>query len=518
MKNSISRIVLGLALLLATEVHAQLVNCNLDLNREPSRDLPDQYWTDLVTEQPEGYVIDANGDVHLHSAEALAWLSVVSNGLNGQEADNFDGKKVTLEANVDMSAAIWMAIAQGTNYGDPNPDRLRFSGVFDGNGFVISGLIFYLEQALWYDSPFSSFFGTLSGAQIENVVLRHVYAEGRNFRDGKFFSNAETLETDSETRQTIIDRCYVEFDEIYQGQWREEEALFGYRNDGIITNCMVRCGKASYPGTICQYMGLFVYDNYGDIKNCASVVDSLQWRWEYSGMAVYNYGRIENCYSYIGDWFGWNSYWPPCPRMGVAAYNYGTIKHCYYNTFKYADASWGGTFFDEDPVSYNEGTVESALPFEPTPYFQNPYWIFADTISVQSHTGFVYKTLCLKEALNDWILGQENSDDYEYWCADRYCSIFPNYLPSFSGFDITEISENLANNDNVVVYPNPTDAIIRISGIEVVELRVCNLLGQTVKTNRNANEMLVSDLPKGIYLIHITGKDGIVITNKMVVE
>ena len=41
-----------------------------------SRELPDQYWTDIVTEQPEGYVVDENGDVHLHSAEALAGVNL----------------------------------------------------------------------------------------------------------------------------------------------------------------------------------------------------------------------------------------------------------------------------------------------------------------------------------------------------------------------------------------------------------------------------------------------------------
>ena len=70
-----------------------------------SRDLPIEFWTDIVTEQPEGYVEDMNGDVHIYTAEALAWLSVVSNGLNGQEIDDFEGKTINLETDVNMSAA-----------------------------------------------------------------------------------------------------------------------------------------------------------------------------------------------------------------------------------------------------------------------------------------------------------------------------------------------------------------------------------------------------------------------------
>ena len=68
-----------------------------------NRELPTDYWKDVVTQQPSGYVLDAYDNVHLYSAEALAWLISVVNGLNGQEADDFNGKKVTLEANVDMN-------------------------------------------------------------------------------------------------------------------------------------------------------------------------------------------------------------------------------------------------------------------------------------------------------------------------------------------------------------------------------------------------------------------------------
>jgi hypothetical protein len=38
---------------------------------------------------------------------------------------------VTLEANVDMSTALWIPIADGTGLGNLNPDRLKFCGTFD---------------------------------------------------------------------------------------------------------------------------------------------------------------------------------------------------------------------------------------------------------------------------------------------------------------------------------------------------------------------------------------------------
>lgn len=485
---------------------------NVSRRINSTRELPEQYWTNLVTEQPEGYVVDFNGDVHLYSAEALAWLISVVNGLNGQEADDFNGKKVTLEANVDMSTALWIPIADGTNLGDPNPDKLKFCGTFDGNGFAVNNLILFHNPN--YEN-FESFFGNLCGARIENVVLRHVYAEGRNERDGKFFGSAESIETEEETRPNVIDRCYVEIDELRKNGNGIESALFGFKNDGIITNCMVKLGKLSYPGNNCEIEGLFVYFNYGTVQNCASVADSLKWMWEYGGMAIENHGLIENCYSYIDNWFGdYPCWWPPTPRMGAAEANYGTIRHCYYNTFNYHE---GGGYFDDAPVSYNEGTIENAVPFEPTPYFQSPYWVFDDTVSVQSHTGFIYKTLRLEEALNDWILGQENSDDYEYWCASPYCSIFVNHLPSFSGIDITDIRENKANNEHVMLYPNPTNGFVHIDGIMASEVQVYNIYGQLVKIVLGTNELNLIGLTDGMYLLRISDEKGINYTERIII-
>ena len=486
-------------------------------NGNPFHQLPEQYWVDIVTEQPESYVVDANGDVHLYSAEALAWLISTVNGLNGQEADDFNGKKVTLEANVDMSAAIWTTIAQGTNYGDPNPDRLRFSGTFNGNGFIIEGITLYLQMPDQYNM-FSSFLGTLTGARIENVVLRHAYAEGRNFRDGKFFSNAETLETESETRQTIIDHCFVEFDEIYRDPREENCALFGYNNDGIIKNCMAYIHKMDYEGSLHERLSLLVWNNNGTIENCASIADSLNVAMEiYPGIATNNYstGVIENCYSYIGDWFG---EWYPfgvVARMGLCWQNWGVIKNCYYNTWSYNEY---GMWHDEEAVvaSYG-GEITETMNFEPTPYFQSPYWKLMDSVSVTSHTGYVYRTNELGEALFDWVLGHESSEDYNYWCYES-ATFMSNKLPVLCDLDITDIPENEAVAELVSVYPNPANDFVTIEGTEATEVQIFNTLGQSVQTFHNTNQLNTSNLPEGVYLLHITSTDGNTFTNCLVIR
>ncbi len=482
----------------------------------PPRELPEQYWVDIVTKQPDGYVVDNDGNVHLYSAEALAWLISTVNGLNGQESDDFNGRKVTLEANVDMSAAIWTAIAQGTNYGDPNPDRLKFCGTLDGNGFVINGINLHLSLPN-YDYPFTSFLGTLSGARIENVVLRHAYAEGRNYMDGKFFGNAETLETESETRQTIIDHCYVEFDEIYYEDNLELDcALMGYNNYGIIKNCMAVVHKVDYEGNSHEPLSLFVWNNFGTIQNCASIADSLNAAMEfYPGIARFNYdfGVIENCYSYIGDWFG---DWFPMTvvsRMGICAENMGIIRNCYFNTWSYNEH---GAWHDEEAVliSYG-GEITETMNFEPAPYFQSPYWVLKDSVNVQSYTGSVYTTNELGEALLNWVLGQENGEEnYNYWCTES-ATFLPNKLPVICDLDITNVQENKVVTETISVYPNPAKDIIRIDGIEPIEVQVYNALGQLVKTVRGANEISVAGLPTGVYLMRIMDEKGISRTERI---
>ena len=78
--------------------------------------------------------------------------------------------------------------------------------------------------------------------------------------------------------------------------------------------------------------------------------------------------------------------------------------------------------------------------------------------------------------------------------------------------NVTEIS------DEVKLYPNPTKDIIKIEGIEVAEVQVFNAFGQMVKTIQGTNEINVSDLPQGVYLLRIADAEGKVYTNKIMIR
>jgi hypothetical protein len=90
-------------------------------------------------------------------------------------------------------------------------------------------------------------------------------------------------------------------------------------------------------------------------------------------------------------------------------------------------------------------------------------------------------------------------EDYrnaEYW------SEFFNYIEV--DFDGVDEQENLIT----TIYPNPTVDRIRIDGVEAVEVQVYNALGQLVKTVHDTNEIPVSDLPQGVYLLRIADAEG----------
>ena len=75
--------------------------------------------------------------------------------------------------------------------------------------------------------------------------------------------------------------------------------------------------------------------------------------------------------------------------------------------------------------------------------------------------------------------------------------------------NVTEIS------DEVKLYPNPAKDIIKIEGIEVAEVEVYNALGQRVKMVQSTNEIDLSGLVEGIYMLRITDAEGKVYTNKI---
>ena len=79
---------------------------------------------------------------------------------------------------------------------------------------------------------------------------------------------------------------------------------------------------------------------------------------------------------------------------------------------------------------------------------------------------------------------------------------------------------NLANDDNVIdnkdaylesiaVYPNPTTGNLYIDAMDVQKVECYNQMGQLVGVYDNANELNISDLSNGVYMLRITVPQGV---------
>ena len=69
-----------------------------------------------------------------------------------------------------------------------------------------------------------------------------------------------------------------------------------------------------------------------------------------------------------------------------------------------------------------------------------------------------------------------------------------------------------------LAYPNPAKEKVTIDGIEAAEVQVYNALGQLVKTVRNSNEIKISDLTEGVYLLRIRNAKGVSQTERITVK
>ena len=78
--------------------------------------------------------------------------------------------------------------------------------------------------------------------------------------------------------------------------------------------------------------------------------------------------------------------------------------------------------------------------------------------------------------------------------------------PEYDACLITDVEE--IHDNELTVYPNPAKNLVRINGVEAAEVQVYNALGQMVKTVQGSNEIDVSGLVEGVYMVRITDEDG----------
>ena len=112
------------------------------------------------------------------------------------------------------------------------------------------------------------------------------------------------------------------------------------------------------------------------------------------------------------------------------------------------------------------------------------------------------------------VMDCESSLLCEYKNGDQ---VFTN--PHFEScyIDWDSVEEQNQQQEKVSLYPNPAKGNVSIEGIEPAEVQVYNALGQLVKTVRGTNEVELSGLVEGVYLMRITDMKGISYTKRITV-
>ena len=224
-------------------------------------------------------------------------------------------KDYVLTANINMSGNKimkpmgYVENTNGTYGGTP------FMGIFDGNGYTISG------NRIGGGEPSTAIKG--------NMALFYQIAQGAVVRN---------LGVDFGANNYIV------------GQ--NEVSLFTHDNYGTIENCIVYGGKIFYyregAAQTEPSMGGFVYHNYGAIKNCLNLTYNQLGNtnpYQYAALCYdnVNEGRIEGSFVYA------NAFSADAPVLGVlataSAYDAVCIKSQdqLYSATTYLNSGWSRT-------------------------------------------------------------------------------------------------------------------------------------------------------------------------------
>ena len=136
--------------------------------------------------------------------------------------------------------------------------------------------------------------------------------------------------------------------------------------------------------------------------------------------------------------------------------------------------------------------------------------------SVTDSTGIAPGSLIWSCTVPEWIVRpSESGFRCKLWVTipgqgllsariDKDCDVSFSLDIFAEWFDVEE------NRDiKISVFPNPANGKLLIEGIEPAEVQVYNALGQLVKTT-NGNEIDISNLPNGLYLLEIIGQKDVV--------
>ena len=346
------------------------------------------YWTDFITSRPEGFNIDINGNIEISSAEGLAYLVILVNGLNGETHQTFSNKIINLVNDISLKGLRWMPIGTLEH---------PFSGVFNGNNYKISDL--YINESYSSNIYNLGLFGRVKEGSVTNVILVSGEVNGHSSSGGSFESVGGVVGFAENCH--LFKNCYSAVN-VYGIQ--SVGSLFGTvltktTKPTSVINCSASGtvkGRTSCGGLIGDAFGINIMNSYaiGNVYRSNHTVNS--W---YRGGLIGNfmYSSAYNCYS-IGD-----------VEVGEDAGYVGSVIGCpyLYTHIQYLYGQRDTNIGLELIGNYCEDIVDT------TQFIHNGHinsLLLPISIAGVPHTDLV-------DALNAWVV-EQNNPTFKTWVTD----------------------------------------------------------------------------------------------------
>ena len=406
-------------------------------------------WIQAQDHQPTASEEDGGvawaGIGNITTANQFAWLISLINGENGCTADDFSGKTIVVNNDLDLKASIWVPIE-------------NFKGTLEGNGHVIKGL----------NSPLvktdMGMFGTTNGATISDLIAKV-----------DFSGDAENVGTLIGTMtNTTLSNVEAAGDLEGKSHTKNMGGLVGKVVSGTIHSAFSVNEMTTSAST--TVMGGLVGTNAGNLYNSYAHT-TLSGATKTGGLAGVNDGRVENCYAVVGT--------QTFPAF--ANTNNGTITICYAD-----NANGYVTTSGDNAQLTGHGTYDAVLGRKAIGYMYDDNKVTATNDYVVSEISYdggkIDKWPGLLSSLNQWV--KAKNAGYSSWNrpitqtlnGDLPVLAFPkdnclgNYATEdgkmlrYSAYDLTE--GNTFNNglDNLLTaYTNQTANIFLYGNATKVE-------------------------------------------------
>lgn len=299
------------------------------------------FWTDIVkgrTDDPLGYHVDtATFDpMNISNANELAYFISYVNGINAAHGNPHLDANARLVADIDMSDFGWVPIGNDSIHGN------AFTGVFDGNGHTVTGILSLLND---YHLDYG-FFGKLDGATVKDLFIKDAiyYIEDNEATtdpvigglSGTMGGNttiqnievSSTLRTDSTNINTVIG------------------GLVATQDGGTIHSCMAIPNMTGHTmgGLVGELAGGNLYNSFTNAKFEHHYNTGTNTY--FGGLVGVNNGTVENCYMRLRDGVPTSNKFGMLVGQNQAS---GNLKYCYSletNGEQQYVASKAGTFTD----------------------------------------------------------------------------------------------------------------------------------------------------------------------------